>query len=275
MNLQGRIVSNIQTGFRISSRMIRLPPKEGDDGSVDALSPNGNCCGGPTDGRPIVWWYEPIGTKHSGIHVDWANWKTTFDAVRGSAREMWEYYHEYFHHLVDAFKHLHGLRTHNMAEQYSRIWTAELKNGDGLLLGEALAETYAQNMLPGVRREVSHPSYQQTLGSWEYLSLRHVYQIMNDDYEIFMSPMPSLVDDRQLVGNLCSDYEQYEGPFFTAAHGFVRGKNAFDCARHPPSELPFFVHNCSEDWFVEVLDFVDRNNLASPKFNIEKRGGGL
>ena len=150
----------------------------------------------------------------------------------------------------------------------------ELKNGDGLLLGEALAETYAKTCFPASVVKF-HTQLSQTLGSWEYLSLRHVYQIMNDDYEIFMSPMPSLVDDRQLVGNLCSDYEQYEGPFFTAAHGFVRGKNAFDCARHPPSELPFFVHNCSEDWFVEVLDFVDRNNLASPKFNIEKRGGGL
>ena len=123
MNLNGRIVSNIQTGFSIVSRMNYVLPDEENDDSVDTLSPNGNCCGGPTDGQPIVWWYEPIGTKHSGIHVDWANWKLTFDAVGGSATEMWDYFHEYFHHLVDSFKHLHGLRTHNMAEQYSRIWT--------------------------------------------------------------------------------------------------------------------------------------------------------
>jgi len=273
MRMIGQSASGLIIGQRVSSRDYVKPDEPEDDDSVNAFSPNGNCCRGSTGGQSIVWWYKPIGTKHFGIHVDWAKWKKTFDAVRSSPREMWGYYHEYFHHVVDSFAHLHGLRTHNMAEQYSRIWTAELKNGDGLLLGEALAETYARSMLPGVRREVSHPSYQQTLGSWESLSLRHVYQIINDDYEIFKSPMPPLVDDRQLVENLCSDYEQFEGPFFTAANGFVQGKKAFDCALHPPSELPFFVHNCSDKWESEVLDFVDRNNLASPEFNIGKRGG--
>jgi len=275
MRMIGQSASGLIVGQRVSSRDYVKPDEPEDDDSVDAFSPNGNCCGGSTGGQFIVWWYEPIGTKHFGIHVDWANWKKTFDAVRSSPREMWEYYHEFFHHVVDSFEHLNGLVTPNMSKQYKRIWTAELMNGDGLLLGEALAEQFAQNMLLGVRREASHPSYQPTLGSWEYLSLRHVYQIINDDYEIFKSPMPPLVDDRQLVENLCLDYEQFEGPLFTATNGFVQGKNAFDCARYPPLECPFFVHNCSEEWVVEVLDFVDRNNLASPKFDIGKRGGDL
>jgi hypothetical protein len=249
--------------------LVRPDEEDGDTPPDKAQQPYGNCCGGPdTEGGIIMWWYEKIGTKHFGIHVNWEAWKPIFDEKEGSPCEMREYYHEFFHHVIDSFRQVHNLQTPKMNEQYDKIWTKELAGGDGILLGEALAEAFSVDMLPTCYQisKARHPSYNPHLGSWAYLSLRHLYQLMNDDYEIFKSPMQKLVDDRQLVNNLRSDYEQYEGPLWSVGRGFVNGKKAFDLARNHPSELTFYVHACAEEWKGEVFGFVDRNSLAQPKF---------
>ena len=79
--------------------------------------------------------------------------------------------------------------------------------------------------------------------------------------------MPHLVDDRRLIEGLNSNYELYEGQMFSAKNGFARDKESFSNCKFQPDNIPFYVHECSEEWFDEVLDFVDRNEFSKPRFN--------
>ena len=78
--------------------------------------------------------------------------------------------------------------------------------------------------------------------------------------------MPRKVDERQFVENLNADYEQYQDELFSVKNGFAKGESAFKNTRFPPSKIPFFVHECSEDWYDEVRGFVGRNDVSMPKF---------
>ena len=259
----------------LKSRSIPLPlVEDDDDDGGKIIFPSENCCAG--DGRLIEWWYVPTGQKDNGIHVNWKNWKKTFDLIKGHSRETWGYHHEYFHHIVDSWKTIHNLITPKMDRERGKIWTREQFKSishPGLLLDEALAENYALSIVKkhdDVGHEyvkTDHPSYVPSLGSWEYLSLRHVYQIINDKYKIFREPMPHLVDDRRLIEGLNSNYELYEGQMFSAKNGFARDKESFSNCKFQPDNIPFYVHECSEEWFDEVLDFVDRNEFSKPRFN--------
>lgn len=269
--------ASLGAGMRGRIPILDFPLVEDDDDDVDGGKikiPFGDCFN--PESVEIVWWYERIGTKHNGIHVNWKNWKKTFDNIKGSSLEVWCYYHEYFHHVVDSWKHNHKLKTPNMDKVRKRIWNQEQsKTSDypGLLLDEALAEALALSVVKkgeGFSYEHitfgSHPSYDPTLGSWGWLSLSHVYQIINDEYMIFREPMPKKVDDRSFIKGLNTDYEKYENEIFSAKNGFADSKDSFSHCKFQPDNIPFYVHECSEEWYEEVHDFVKRNQFSEPRF---------
>ena len=90
-----------------------------------------------------------------------------------------------------------------------------------LLLDEALAEALALSIVEKGEQFSyehisfgSHPSYDPWLGSWGWLSLSHVYQIINDEYMIFREPMPKRVDHRSFIKDLNTDYENTRTRYF-------------------------------------------------------------
>ena len=232
-----------------------------------------NCC--DPSGVQIVWWYVPIGGEDYGIHVNWDKWEKNYHFHKKFKNETFEYYHEYFHHIIDYWQNKHDLNSKELGKEYESIWTKEDQKVDGyqygILLGEALAERFAaerQDSLKG-RRKKSHPSYSLDLTrSYHsaYCSIHHVYQIMNKTYEIY-EKMDLEVPDRTFKKNITKEYEAYEDEIFSAKSGFRMSNSVYEKVLHQPANIPFYVHGAdSEERIFDVLDFVRTNHLSVPHF---------
>jgi len=223
----------------------------------------------------IVWWYKSIGSSDNGIHVKWDKWEEEYLKLKQISNETFSYYHEYFHHVCDSWKTKHGLTDEGLSEQYERIWTKEEQKAKGytagILLGEALAERFAEKRQDSIRliKHNGHPSYSLKMGSWSWCSLYHVYQILNNDYEIFRDPIDPVVADRRLKPHINKNYNEFEDELYSVEHGFCLDDTAYEYSRYSPSKIPFYVHGegKKEDWKNDVQEFCTLNNLSIPIFS--------
>jgi hypothetical protein len=115
------------------------------------------------------------------------------------------------------------------------------------------------------------------MGSWSWCSLYHVYQILNNNYEIFKEPIDPVVADRRLIDYISEDswdrlnknYQEFEDELYSAKHGFCLDDTAYEYSRYSPSKIPFYVHGegKKEDWKNDVQEFCTLNNLSIPIFS--------
>jgi len=257
-----------------SLKELPIHPEDEGEEQIGLIIPK-TCC----NPLQIIWWYEPIGSKDYGIHVDWGKWENSYYMMKLRSNETFNYYHEYFHHVCDSWKVKHGLRDEVLSKQYESIWIKEDQKEKGytagILLGEALAERFAARRQKSIYllADKEHPSYSLALTAdtfgWEYCSRRHLYQILNKNYEIFEKPIGPIVADRKLIAGLNEDEGfEFEDELYTVANGFSIDDSVYEHAKDSPDTIPFYVHGQgkNERWETIVQEFCTQNDLSKPKF---------